>query len=238
MMRIETDSFPSFAFISRPFCSLKFHAQLCLGVVKDSSPSRRHSTSKQTHFIKVCPSVDFSSWNLSNYCILRKGAATHKMKDFLSIFWQSTCSIRHFTLTLSWSDGWTQVGLRWGTKNTFMFPAFWCVARNDYISNNYTGDTLSNAFNNCCSFMARNEWKQSLGVMTIQSVNICVTKGIADNLEWEQMQEFWGMHDSKISWKLQLSHRKSIFTCHAGWVNWTQNEMDPFSVLTYLTFTI
>ena len=84
-------------------------------------------------------------------------------------------------LSLSGSDGRTKIGLWRCTEYTRAFAALRCVARDDMISRFHTLDSGSHRFYDASSFVAKDAGKKAFWILSIQSVNISMTKGIGDH---------------------------------------------------------
>ena len=63
-----------------------------------------------------------------------------------------------------------------------MLLALWSVAGDDDISNLDTGHPISNTLHHSSSLMTKDTGEQTLGIMTIQGVDVSVAQSIANNL--------------------------------------------------------
>jgi len=65
-----------------------------------SSPSSADTTAQDATFVEVSSWIDFCCRNFSNHCVLRESTATHEVKDWNSIFRESSGAIRHQSFSL------------------------------------------------------------------------------------------------------------------------------------------
>lgn len=101
------------------------------------------------------------------------------MEDLFTVLSAETsCSIRHETVALSSSDFWTKVGFFMLTVNAFLFVALRGVAWNYDITDGDSSDTLTDAFDDTCGFVAQNARELSLWIAAVQCVDVSVAECI------------------------------------------------------------
>ena len=141
--------------------------------------ARRHTTTQQTHFFGVGGGIDFGQRNFIAHGVFAEGAATHVMKNRLTLVGKTRGAIGHQPLALCGAYFLAQIGFAREAK--LAFAALGGVERNDMIARLQAGDALTDLDHHARTLMPQHGWENALRVIATQGECIGMAHaGVAD----------------------------------------------------------
>lgn len=89
------------------------------------------------------------------------------------------------------------------------------VARNNNITDLDGGDIITDGLNDTSGFVTQDGWELTFGVVSIKSVDICMTECIGKNLNSNLASLWWlNLNFSDIKWLLSLPGNCGLASDH------------------------
>ena len=114
--------------------------------------ARCHTTTQQTHFFVIRGGIDFGQRNFIAHGVFAEGAATHVMKNRLTLVREARCAVGHQTLALRGAHLLAQIGFARQTK--LALAALGGVERDDMVTRFQAGDAFANFDHHTRALMA------------------------------------------------------------------------------------
>lgn len=109
---------------------------------------------------------------------------------FTVLGFETSCSVGHETVALSSSDFGAEVRFFMLAVDAFLFVALRGVAWDDNVTDSDSSDTLADAFDDTCGFMAQDAWELALWIAAVQCVDVSVAECVRDDFD-SDLSFFW-----------------------------------------------